>query len=230
MYSSRIGRWLSVDPYAQYWSPYLAMGNNPVSRVDPDGGFDGAPGGDPSLWQRLKTFLFGVENPPLEGISQKTPKSGPAPKAKAPAAVSPNRSSAPGPGLTSYVGFHVNTFSMAFQLGARGAKPRYTPRADWKAFKLASNSIAKNLGRVGIALTIGDMAYSRSFTTSHKLDLIFGGVSFAGFPGALVGSAYTIVNFTTEAVTGKSIGKQIDDNFYILPVNIPGSPFILIPK
>jgi RHS repeat-associated protein len=39
MYSSRIGRWLSVDPYAQYWSPYLAMGNNPVSRIDPDGGF-----------------------------------------------------------------------------------------------------------------------------------------------------------------------------------------------
>jgi RHS repeat-associated protein len=39
MYSSRIGRWLSVDPYAQYWSSYLAMGNNPVSRIDPDGGF-----------------------------------------------------------------------------------------------------------------------------------------------------------------------------------------------
>ncbi len=86
MYSSRIGRWLSVDPYAQYWSPYLAMGNNPVSRVDPDGGFAGAPGGDPSLWQRLMTFLFGVENPPLEGISQKVPKSGPAPKVHAPKA------------------------------------------------------------------------------------------------------------------------------------------------
>jgi RHS repeat-associated protein len=43
MYSSRIGRWLSVDPYAQYWSPYLAMGNNPVGMVDPDGGFDICP-------------------------------------------------------------------------------------------------------------------------------------------------------------------------------------------
>jgi RHS repeat-associated protein len=39
MYSSRIGRWLSVDPYAQYWSPYLAMGNNPVGMIDPDGGY-----------------------------------------------------------------------------------------------------------------------------------------------------------------------------------------------
>lgn len=28
------------DPKRQYWSPYLAMGNNPINRVDPDGGFD----------------------------------------------------------------------------------------------------------------------------------------------------------------------------------------------
>jgi RHS repeat-associated protein len=35
-----IGRWMNVDPYGQHWSPYLSMGNNPVSRVDPDGGFD----------------------------------------------------------------------------------------------------------------------------------------------------------------------------------------------
>ena len=36
----RLGRWQAPDPYAQYHSPYLAMGNNPVSRVDPDGGED----------------------------------------------------------------------------------------------------------------------------------------------------------------------------------------------
>ena len=35
-----IGRWLSPDPYAQHWSPYLAMSNNPVSFIDPDGGYD----------------------------------------------------------------------------------------------------------------------------------------------------------------------------------------------
>ena len=36
-----IGRWLVPDPYGQYWSSYLGMGNNPVSSVDPDGGCTG---------------------------------------------------------------------------------------------------------------------------------------------------------------------------------------------
>ena len=40
MYDSRIGRWLSTDPYGQHYSPYLSMSNNPVSNVDPDGGND----------------------------------------------------------------------------------------------------------------------------------------------------------------------------------------------
>lgn len=39
MYDPRIGRWLSVDPYGQFASPYLAMGNNPMINVDPNGGF-----------------------------------------------------------------------------------------------------------------------------------------------------------------------------------------------
>ncbi|CAH0336553.1 hypothetical protein FVB9288_02259 [Flavobacterium sp. CECT 9288] len=38
LWDGRIGRWLSPDPYGQYASPYLGMGNNPVSMVDPDGG------------------------------------------------------------------------------------------------------------------------------------------------------------------------------------------------
>ena len=40
-YDPRLGKWLSPDPYEQHWSPYLAMSNNPVSFVDPDGGYDG---------------------------------------------------------------------------------------------------------------------------------------------------------------------------------------------
>ena len=40
LYSSRVGRWLSYDPEGQYSSPYVGMGNNPVSMVDPDGGVD----------------------------------------------------------------------------------------------------------------------------------------------------------------------------------------------
>ena len=40
MYDSRINRWLSPDPAGQYPSPYLSMGNNWISRIDPDGGAD----------------------------------------------------------------------------------------------------------------------------------------------------------------------------------------------
>jgi len=43
LWDGRIGRWLGKDPYEQYDSPYLGMGNNPISRVDPDGGADVPP-------------------------------------------------------------------------------------------------------------------------------------------------------------------------------------------
>ncbi|MBE9586000.1 RHS repeat-associated core domain-containing protein [Mucilaginibacter sp. JRF] len=38
LYDSKIGRWLSVDPKGQFWSPYNGMGNNPVTGSDPTGG------------------------------------------------------------------------------------------------------------------------------------------------------------------------------------------------
>jgi RHS repeat-associated protein len=38
LWDGRIGRWLSTDPYGQYASPYLGMGNNPINGIDPDGG------------------------------------------------------------------------------------------------------------------------------------------------------------------------------------------------
>ncbi len=43
LWDNRIGRWLTTDPAGQYASPYLGMGNNPISRVDPDGGQDWEP-------------------------------------------------------------------------------------------------------------------------------------------------------------------------------------------
>jgi len=39
MYDARFGRWLSPDPYIQYSSGYMAMGNSPSSNVDADGGW-----------------------------------------------------------------------------------------------------------------------------------------------------------------------------------------------
>ncbi len=38
LWDSRIGRWLTTDPFAEFASPYLGMGNNPISLIDPDGG------------------------------------------------------------------------------------------------------------------------------------------------------------------------------------------------
>jgi RHS repeat-associated protein len=38
-FDSRLGRWLSVDPAAQYHSLYMAMDNNPISVFDPDGAY-----------------------------------------------------------------------------------------------------------------------------------------------------------------------------------------------
>lgn len=37
MYDSKIGRWTTIDPNKQHWSSYLAMGNNPLNKYDPDG-------------------------------------------------------------------------------------------------------------------------------------------------------------------------------------------------
>jgi RHS repeat-associated protein len=39
LYDARIGRTLSPDPYGQFASPYSWVGNNPVSGVDPTGGW-----------------------------------------------------------------------------------------------------------------------------------------------------------------------------------------------
>ena len=55
MYDPVIGRWLVPDPYNQYPSPYIGMGNNPINREDPDGGFDEPKNG----WQRFWNSITG---------------------------------------------------------------------------------------------------------------------------------------------------------------------------
>ncbi|UOY08636.1 hypothetical protein L0P88_08795 [Muricauda sp. SCSIO 64092] len=39
LYDPRINRWLTTDPYNQYSSPYIGMGNDWPNGVDPDGGW-----------------------------------------------------------------------------------------------------------------------------------------------------------------------------------------------
>ncbi len=58
MYDGRIGRWMTVDPKAQYANPYLGLGNNPFNGVDPDGGFFG----------KLFSSLFGGGGGPKEQV------------------------------------------------------------------------------------------------------------------------------------------------------------------
>ncbi len=38
LWDGRIGRWLTVDPYGEFFSPYLGMGSRPTVAIDPDGG------------------------------------------------------------------------------------------------------------------------------------------------------------------------------------------------
>lgn len=51
MYDSRVARWLSVDPYDEFWTPYMGMANDPVNGVDPDGG---------SWWDWLKAHTYAL--------------------------------------------------------------------------------------------------------------------------------------------------------------------------
>jgi hypothetical protein len=46
MYDSRIARWMQYDPKGEFFSPYVGMGNNPVTLTDPDGGSVNGPNSD----------------------------------------------------------------------------------------------------------------------------------------------------------------------------------------
>ena len=59
LYDSRLGGWLTPDPYRQHLSPYMAMSNNPFSAVDPDGGWDEEHGnGEGFSGDQLNTFAY----------------------------------------------------------------------------------------------------------------------------------------------------------------------------
>ncbi len=57
-YDAVVGRWVNVDPMRQFHSPYIGMGNNPISSIDPDGGqcydADGDPITYPDTWQHYE--------------------------------------------------------------------------------------------------------------------------------------------------------------------------------
>ena len=56
MYDARLGRWLSADPANEFFSPYIGMGNNPITYGDPNGAtiWDWLP----AKFYQIKTALF----------------------------------------------------------------------------------------------------------------------------------------------------------------------------
>lgn len=66
MYDPVIGRWMGPDPYRQFYSAYIGMGNNPVSSVDPDGGWV-----DPPDRNGTKDEIaFGIDGPNGDDTNQ----------------------------------------------------------------------------------------------------------------------------------------------------------------
>lgn len=59
LWDARIGRWLSPDPYRQFNSPYLGMGNIPNMGVDPDG-----------AWVKGAGFFRNIFNPDQKILAQ----------------------------------------------------------------------------------------------------------------------------------------------------------------
>lgn len=65
-YDAQVGRWATQDPYDQFPSPYLGMRANPVSNIDPDGGFSGSGG---AIGGTLVGFTMGTLAAKLSGES-----------------------------------------------------------------------------------------------------------------------------------------------------------------
>jgi hypothetical protein len=175
MYSSRIGRWLSVDPYAQYWSPYLAMGNNPVSRIDPDGGFaicPTCPGGSQFDVYRNSPHYFYYDQGIVSNFDPVviTPTS----SIFDPVVITPTSASLPK--WTSDFNFGVNAFGVAnsakTELMEYAVRSNYKSARSWSSFNRLNTSqqswrtintlgktganylkYAKGLGAIGAGVT-----------------------------------------------------------------------------
>jgi RHS repeat-associated protein len=63
-YDPIVGRWTTIDPAGQYWSPYVGMGNNAIGTIDPDGGEGG-----PAISKRPAEFKYDRALMSLYGIN-----------------------------------------------------------------------------------------------------------------------------------------------------------------
>ncbi len=63
LYDPRINRWIAPDPHKEFSSPYLAMGNNWINKIDPDGGSTASPDDDYKLIDGVVTFWKANDGP-----------------------------------------------------------------------------------------------------------------------------------------------------------------------
>jgi RHS repeat-associated protein len=124
---------------------------------------------------------------------------------------------------------NVSIWGGAFSIAQHGPRPVYQGPKSWAAEAKLAGKIANKLGALGLVVTGADMV-TNGVNTSNTLDATFGAVSFAGLIGAAIGGTYFVANLITAGVTGQTLGQHVDNNFYILPGVIGGSPFLLIPK
>jgi RHS repeat-associated protein len=78
MYNPRLGKWFTPDPAQQYFSPYMAMGNNPLSNIDPTGAFNPPTNGDYTVgqawfdddgsWLYMGGYWQGIETTSSESV------------------------------------------------------------------------------------------------------------------------------------------------------------------
>ena len=68
MYDPVIGRWMSTDPYSQYASPYLGMGNNPIFYTDPNGGCTDGNGKEIPCPDGVEDGIDGFHTTILDGV------------------------------------------------------------------------------------------------------------------------------------------------------------------
>ena len=61
-YDPQIGRFLQNDPYDQFASGYVGMGNDPVNSIDEDGGLVGGPGGFNAVQTLTEVVVTGVRH------------------------------------------------------------------------------------------------------------------------------------------------------------------------
>jgi RHS repeat-associated protein len=202
-YDPIIGRWLSPDPARQYPSPYVAYGNNPVSRVDPDGGTDGEGGGDfgPSP-ESLKLSIYFAH---IRGEAA-------------------NR-----PGILESMANAGGDFVSDLWQSTKGLVTGETYSKIWKglewkykywAIDQVNTSVYVNdLSKGGIpgdqiaydftygALSYGSMAIAPEFSLSKAVGTIGAGISYSGF--RIFGLSYYRINsrITTLGMRGYGFGQ-----------------------